>query len=139
MISPRNGCSHAAAAARSFRFMTFITFECRDKTCLKKERLVSVSSLDGKTVKWIKNSRSSCPEVFCKKEVLKNVAKFTGKHLYWRLLTKEFQVSRLYHNLLEQFPHMSNAKFCYIIFIRKYINRKREFFKKIEAATGGVP
>ena len=25
--------------------------------------------------------RSSCPEVFCKKGVLKNFAKFTGKHL----------------------------------------------------------
>ena len=29
----------------------------------------------------IKNSRSSRPEVFCKKGVLENVAKFTGKHL----------------------------------------------------------
>ena len=25
--------------------------------------------------------RSSCPEVFCEKSVLKNFAKFTGKHL----------------------------------------------------------
>ena len=25
--------------------------------------------------------RSSCPEVFCKKDVLRNFAKFTGKHL----------------------------------------------------------
>ena len=25
--------------------------------------------------------KSSCPEVFCKKGVLKNFAKFTGKHL----------------------------------------------------------
>ena len=28
---------------------------------------------------------SSCPEVFCKKGVLRNFAKFTGKHLYQRL------------------------------------------------------
>ena len=27
------------------------------------------------------NDRSSCPEVFCKKGVLRNFAKFTGKHL----------------------------------------------------------
>ena len=27
------------------------------------------------------NSRSSRPEVFCKKGVLRNIAKFTGKHL----------------------------------------------------------
>ena len=26
-----------------------------------------------------------CPEVFCKKGVLKNVAKFTSKHLCWSL------------------------------------------------------
>ena len=29
--------------------------------------------------------KSSCPEVFCKKAVLKNFAKFTGKHLCQRL------------------------------------------------------
>ena len=27
------------------------------------------------------DTRSSCPEVFCKKSVLRNFAKFTGKHL----------------------------------------------------------
>ena len=31
------------------------------------------------------NCRSSCPEVFCKKGVLRNFEKFTGKHLYQRL------------------------------------------------------
>ena len=29
--------------------------------------------------------RSSCPEVFCKKSVYRNFAKFTGKHLYQSL------------------------------------------------------
>ena len=33
---------------------------------------------------WI--SRNSHPEVFCKKGILRNVAKFTGKHLCQRLL-----------------------------------------------------
>ena len=32
-----------------------------------------------------KNYRSSPPEVFCKKGVLRNFAKFTGKHLCQRL------------------------------------------------------
>ena len=74
-----------------------------------RKRLVSISSAGGKTVKWIKKSRRSCPEEFCKKEVLKNFAKFTGKHLYRRLFKKELQVSRLYHNLLEQFPKANFA------------------------------
>ena len=30
---------------------------------------------------WLKTYRSSCPEAFCKKGVLRNFAKFTGKHL----------------------------------------------------------
>ena len=30
---------------------------------------------------WITFQRSSCPEVFCKKGVLRNVIKFTRKHL----------------------------------------------------------
>ena len=30
---------------------------------------------------WIYLGRSSCPEVFCKKDVLRNIAKLTGKHL----------------------------------------------------------
>ena len=34
-------------------------------------------------------SRSSCPEVFCKKGVLRNFAKFTGKHLCQRLFFKK--------------------------------------------------
>ena len=33
----------------------------------------------------LKNVRSSRPEVFCKKGVLRNFAKFTGKHLCKRL------------------------------------------------------
>ena len=30
---------------------------------------------------WIHQGRSGCPEVFCKKGLLRNIAKFTGKHL----------------------------------------------------------
>ena len=35
--------------------------------------------------------RSSNPEVFCKKGVLRNFAKFTGKHLYQRLFLIKLQ------------------------------------------------
>ena len=50
------------------------------------KNLVSISSQGvKKTVKQMKKSRSSCPEVFCKKGVLKIFAKFTGKHLRWSL------------------------------------------------------
>ena len=34
--------------------------------------------------------RSSRPEVFCKKDVLKNFSKFTGKHLFQSLFLIEF-------------------------------------------------
>ena len=34
--------------------------------------------------------RSSCPEVFCKKGVLKNFAKFSGKHLCQSLFLNKF-------------------------------------------------
>ena len=76
-----------------------------------------------------KKLRSSCPEVFCEKEVLKNFAKFTGKHLCWRLFKKELEVSRLYHNLLEQFPHISKANFA-ILFSLENIKTKNSSFLK---------
>ena len=37
--------------------------------------------------------RSSRPEVFCKKGVLRNFAKFTGKHLYQSLWYRSFPVN----------------------------------------------
>ena len=40
------------------------------------------TSLFGREIKSI---RSSCMEVFCKKGVLKNLEKFTGKQLCWSL------------------------------------------------------
>ena len=36
---------------------------------------------------------SSCPEVFCKKGVLRTFAKFTGKHLCQSVFFKKFQAS----------------------------------------------
>ena len=101
VMSPRNACIHAATT-RSFKFI-FITFECRDK------RLVSVSLPVGKTVQWIKKPR--CPEVFCKKEVPKYFPKIHRKTTVLETFKKELQISMLYDNLLEQFPHISKANF----------------------------
>ena len=39
-------------------------------------------------------SRSSRPEVFCKKAAVKSYAKFTGKHLYWSLFLIKLQAFR---------------------------------------------
>ena len=45
-------------------------FESGNKTCSKMENLASISSLGGKkTIKQLKKSRSSRPEMLCKKQV----------------------------------------------------------------------
>ena len=48
-------------------------------------------------------SRSSCPEVLCKKVVLKNFTEFTGKHLF-QFFSKFLSViiQRLIYNLISQ-------------------------------------
>ena len=51
--------------------------------------------------KWSQNHifthcRSSCQEVFCKKGALRNLAKFTGKHL-WQSLSATLLKKRLWH------------------------------------------
>ena len=40
--------------------------------------------MENETVRLI-TKRRSCREVFCKKVILKNFTKFTGKHLCWSL------------------------------------------------------
>ena len=40
--------------------------------------------------KWVHQDKSSCPEVFCKKGVLTNFAKFTEKHLWQSLFLINF-------------------------------------------------
>ena len=51
---------------------------CKDKSLIGQSSFVLFIIF---TVK----SRSSRPEVFCKKDILTNFAKFTGKHLCQRL------------------------------------------------------
>ena len=43
-----------------------------------------------------KKLKSSHLEVFCKKDVLKNFAKFTGKHVYWSIWLNKIADLRLY-------------------------------------------
>ena len=61
------------------------------------------------------NVRSSCPEVFCKKDVLRNIVKFTGKHLCQGLLFNKFakKKKRFWHRC---FP-VNFAKFLRTSFL----------------------
>ena len=51
--------------------------------------------------------RSSCPEVFCKKGVLRNLAKLTGKHLY----RDSFLIKRLFFNFIKK-ESLAQVLFC---------------------------
>ena len=59
----------------------------------KLEKLLSKAIIDNKRtialLEYLLIYRSSRPEVFCKKGVLKNFAKLTGKHLYHSLFFKK--------------------------------------------------
>ena len=64
------------------------------------------------------NIRNGCPEVFCKKDVIKHFPKFTGKHLCWRLFLTKFEA--LMPVTLLVFP--GQVFFCdFVIFLRTYI------------------
>ena len=75
------------------KFMVFITFERRDKTCsnIEKNSFLLVHWV-AKNSKTNEKTRSSRPEVFFKKRVFKNFAKFTGKHLRWSIFLTELHV-----------------------------------------------
>ena len=57
-------------------------------------------------------ARSSRPEVFCKKAVLRNFAKFTGKHLYQSLFFNK--VAGLACNFIkkETLTQVFSCEFC---------------------------
>ena len=54
-------------------------------------------------LKWMIKSRRSRPNVFCKKEVLKNFAKSTGKHMHWNLFLIELKVSGVFMWIFQNF------------------------------------
>ena len=58
--------------------------------------------------------RSSCPEVFCKKGVLRNFGKFTGKHLCLSLLLIKLQASGLQLYKEETLAQVFFCEFCEI-------------------------
>ena len=51
---------------------------------------------------FFKTYRSSRPEVFCEKGVLRNFTKFTGKHLYQSLFSNKVAVEHLWWLLLNE-------------------------------------
>ena len=57
--------------------------------------------------------RSSCPEVFCEKGVLRNFIQFAGKHLCQSLFLKE----KLWHRCF----HMNFAKFLRTPFLAEHL------------------
>ena len=57
--------------------------------CLYKASMFFISSLQGGI------SQKQPPEMFCKKRVLRNFAKFTGKHMCQRLFLINLQASGL--------------------------------------------
>ena len=61
------------------------------------------------------NFRSSRPEVFCKKGVLRNFAKFTGKHLCWSFFLIKLQVWCLATLLIKRlWQKVFSCQFCKI-------------------------
>ena len=49
--------------------------------------------------------KGSLPEVFCRKDVLKDFAKFTGKHLCWSLFSNKFAGLKPATLLIKKFRH----------------------------------
>ena len=67
---------------------------------------------------WYTLVRSSCPEVFCKKGVLKNLTKFTGKHLCQSLFLIKLQACGLWRKC---FP-ATFVKFLRTLFYTKHLS-----------------
>ena len=68
------------------------------------------------------SNRSSRPEVFCKKRVLRNLAKFTGKHLCQRLFFNKVAGQACNFIKKESQAQVFYCKFCQI--------SKKAFFTK---------
>ena len=73
----------------------YVVFESQI-TCFNQH---SVINFVKHTVIVERKRSSSCPEVFCKKRVLRNSVKFIGKHLSQRLFFNEFAANLLKKSL----------------------------------------
>ena len=60
------------------------------------------------------NHRNSRPEVFCKKGVLRNFAKFAGKHLYQRLFSNKVASLACKFVKKEPLAQVFSCQFCEI-------------------------
>ena len=85
---------------------------------MKKENNTNTNSFDTFIRCWFKKPfffRRSCPEVFCKKGVLRNFVKFTGKYLCQGLFSNK--VSGLWYRC---FP-VNFAKFLRTPFLKEHL------------------
>ena len=74
------------------------------------------ASAPGLRMKGLRHFRSSLPEVFCKKGVLRNFAKFTGKHLWPATLLKKGLWHRCFPVNFAKFlrtPFLQNTDGCF--------------------------
>ena len=77
--------------------------EKKSSTGYSRRTIVSIKFMD----------RSSCPGVFCKKGVVRNFAKFTGKHPYQRFFFNK--VADLYNFIRKETQaQVFSCKFCEI-------------------------
>ena len=75
--------------------------------------------------KWINLFQKQSPDIFCKKGVLRNFTKFTGKHLYQSLQPKAFNFIKK-----ETLAQMFSCEFCEIF--------KNTFFAKCLQTTASI-
>ena len=68
-------------SANPLRYFASDTYTLNVMYYLKCNMCIKTITWLGKTVGNVRFNRSSPPEVFCKKGVLRNFTKFTGKHL----------------------------------------------------------
>ena len=66
------------------------------------------------------SNRSTRPKVFCKKGVLKNFAKFTGKHMCQSLF---FNKISLFFNLFKKRPRNRGFPVNFVKFLRRFFHR----------------
>ena len=83
---------------------------------------------DSSTDKRFNGNRSSRPEVFCKKGVLRNFTKFTGKHLYQRLFFNKVAGLRRTTSLKKSLWHkVFSCEICEISKSRFFYRTPRTF------------